>query len=154
MIARIKSWGLAGLAMLTLGVAPAFAEEAAATPAPPAFDSGNIAWMLTSSALVLMMTAPGLALFYGGLVRKKNILSVFMQCLFLMGLMSVVWAVYGYSLAFGGTNPYVGNFDHVLLKGVLPSEPGVWPVQGSYGIPVALFMAFQGMFFIITPALI
>ena len=154
MIARIKSWGLAGLAMLTLGVAPAFAEEAAATPAPPAFDSGNIAWMLTSSALVLMMTAPGLALFYGGLVRKKNILSVFMQCLFLMGLMSVVWAVYGYSLAFGGTNPYVGNFDHVLLKGVLPSEPGVWPVQGSYGIPVALFMAFQGMFFIITPAMI
>ncbi len=110
--------------------------------------------MLTSSALVLMMTAPGLALFYGGLVRKKNILSIFMQCLFLMGLMSVIWAVYGYSLAFGGTNPYIGNFDHVLLKGVLPSEPGVWPAQGTYGIPVALFMAFQGMFFIITPALI
>ncbi len=74
--------------MLLTGGVPAFAEEAAAAataPAAPSFDSGNIAWMLTSSALVLMMTAPGLALFYGGLVRKKNILSVFMQCLFLMG---------------------------------------------------------------------
>ncbi len=158
MLARFKTGGLAVVVMCLWGTVPAFAEEATATvaaaPTPPPFDSGNIAWMLTSSALVLMMTAPGLALFYGGLVRKKNILSVFMQCLFLMGLLSVVWAVYGYSLAFGGTNPYFGNFDHVLLKGVLPSVPGVWPAQGTTGIPVALFMAFQGMFFIITPALI
>jgi ammonium transporter, Amt family len=158
MLARFKMGGLVTLAMLLLGTVPVFAQEATAAveaaPTPPPMDSGNIAWMLTSSALVLMMTAPGLALFYGGLVRKKNILSVFMQCLFLMGLMSVIWAVYGYSLAFGGTNPYIGNFDHVLLKGVLPSEPGVWPAQGTYGIPVALFMTFQGMFFIITPALI
>ena len=157
MRARFKVGGLAALAGFLGGTIPALAEEATAAVAaatPPPFDSGNIAWMLTSSALVLMMTAPGLALFYGGLVRKKNILSIFMQCLFLMGLLSVVWAVYGYSLAFGGTNPYIGNFDHVLLKGVLPSEPGVWPAQGTTGIPVALFMAFQGMFFIITPALI
>ncbi len=166
MRARFKMGGLAALATFLFGTVPAFAEEAAATvaaaPAPPAMDSGNIAWMLTSSALVLMMTAPGLALFYGGLVRKKNILSVFMQCLFLMGLMSVVWAVYGYSWAFGMSSepgallggPFLGNFNHVLLQGVLPSEPGVWPAQGTYGIPVALFMTFQGMFFIITPALI
>ena len=80
------------------------------------FSGADIAWMLTCSALVLMMTAPGLALFYGGLVRKKNILSVMMQCIFLMGLMSIVWAVVGYSLAFGGTNPYFGNFDHVCCK--------------------------------------
>ncbi len=166
MRSRLMSGGLAAVATCLLGTIPAFAQEAAATvaaaPAPPAFDSGNIAWMLTSSALVLMMTAPGLALFYGGLVRKKNILSVFMQCLFLMGLLSVVWALWGYSLAFGMSTepgavlggPFIGNFNHVLLKGVLPSEPGVWPAQGTYGIPVALFMAFQGMFFIITPALI
>ncbi len=158
MIARLKTGGLVALATLLFGTVPAFAEEAttavSAAPTPPPMDSGNIAWMLTSSALVLMMTAPGLALFYGGLVRKKNILSVFMQCLFLMGLMSVIWAVYGYSLAFGGTNPYIGNFDHVLLKGVLPEAPGDWPAQGTYGIPKLLFMVFQGMFFIITPALI
>lgn len=157
MLARTKTWGLAGLAMLLTGGVPAFAEEAAAAataPAAPPFDSGNIAWMLTSSALVLMMTAPGLALFYGGLVRKKNILSVFMQCLFLMGLMSVIWALYGFSLSFGGTGEWIGNLDHVLLKGILPTTPGDWPAQGTTGIPKALFMAFQGMFFIITPALI
>ncbi len=158
MLARLKTGGLVALATLLHGTIPAFAEETAATvaaaPTPPPMDSGNIAWMLTSSALVLMMTAPGLALFYGGLVRKKNILSIFMQCLFLMGLMSVIWAVYGYSLAFGGTNPYIGNFDHVLLKGVMADAPGMWPAQGTYGIPKLLFMVFQGMFFIITPALI
>ena len=157
MLARTKTWGLAGLATLLMGGIPAFAEEtaaAAAAPVPPTFDSGNIAWMLTSSALVLMMTAPGLALFYGGLVRKKNILSVFMQCLFLMGLMSVIWALYGFSFSFGGTSPYFGNADHVLMKGVLADAPGMWPAQGTYGIPKMLFMVFQGMFFIITPALI
>jgi Amt family ammonium transporter len=129
-----------------------------AATAAPEWNSGNIAWMLTSSALVLMMTAPGLALFYGGLVRKKNILGVMMQCIFLMGLMSVVWALWGYSLAFGGTNPYFGNFDHVLLKGVISSWDAsagqrVIPPHPS-GIPMSLFMVFQGMFFIITPALI
>ena len=71
-----------------------------------------------SLALVLLMTAPGLALFYCGLVRKKNVLSVIMQCIFLMGAMSVVWAVAGYSLAFGGDNPYLGNFDYLFLNGV------------------------------------
>ncbi|MEZ6063703.1 MAG: ammonium transporter [Planctomycetaceae bacterium] len=114
-------------------------------------DTGNVAWMLVSSAFVLMMTCPGLALFYGGLVRKKNIIGVMMQCVFLMGLMTVYWAVFGYSWAFGGSNPYVGNFDHVLLRGIVPSAEA--------GSPDALadkmiFMVFQGMFFIITPALI
>jgi ammonium transporter, Amt family len=89
---------------------------AASVPAQPDYDKGDVAWMLVSIALVLMMTCPGLALFYGGLVRKKNILSVMMQCVFLMGLMSVTWALIGYSLAFGGTNPYYGNFDHLLLN--------------------------------------
>ena len=119
------------------------------------FSSADIAWMLTCSALVLMMTAPGLALFYGGLVRKKNVLSVMMQCVFLMGLMSVLWAVIGYSLAFGGSNPYIGSFDHLFLQGVTPSFVDgevVTPASGT--IPATVFMCFQGMFFIITPALI
>src|ERR1700690_2553961 len=77
--------------------------------------AGDNAWMLISSALVLMMTGPGLALFYCGLVRKKNVLSVMMQCVFLMGLMSVIWAVYGYSFAFGGDEAWLGNSDYVML---------------------------------------
>ena len=120
------------------------------------FDGANIAWMLTSSALVLMMTAPGLALFYGGLVRKKNILSVMMQCVFLMGLMTVVWALWGYSLAFapGIAGGFIGGFDHVLLRGVTPTIVDGQSFVPGDGIPTALFMVFQGMFFIITPALI
>src|SRR5206468_5971630 len=85
--------------------------------------AGHNAWMLTSSALVLFMTAPGLALFYSGLVRKKNVLGVMMQCLFLMGLLTVIWGLYGYSLAFGGDpskaeethySPYIGNADYLF----------------------------------------
>ena len=129
--------------------------SSAAAPPPPTFDSGNIAWMLTSSALVLFMTAPGLAMFYGGLVRKKNVLSVLMQCVFLMGLMTVIWGIWGYSFAFSGTSPYIGNFDKLFLKGLIPSADSPhFAAQGSYGFPELLFMAFQGMFFIITPGLI
>lgn len=119
------------------------------------FDGADIAWMLTSSALVLMMTAPGLALFYGGLVRKKNIIGVMMQCVFLMGLMSIIWALWGFSLAFGGNGGFIGNLDHFALAGVLPYWDGtqaIVPAEGS--IPKSVFMVFQGMFFIITPALI
>ncbi|MEZ6124749.1 MAG: ammonium transporter [Planctomycetaceae bacterium] len=126
------------------------APEQEAAEAEPAA-KGDIAWMLVSIALVLMMTCPGLALFYGGLVRKKNILSVMMQCVFLMGLMTVVWAVIGYSLAFGGSHAWFGNLDHVMLKGVSPSaEAGDVEALAS----AQIFVAFQGMFFIITPALI
>src|SRR6266480_2924547 len=89
--------------------------------------AGHNAWMLTSSALVLFMTAPGLALFYSGLVRKKNVLGVMMQCLFLMGLLTIIWGLYGYSLAFGGDpskaeethySPYIGNTDYVFMNHV------------------------------------
>jgi Amt family ammonium transporter len=119
--------------------------------------AGHNAWMLTSCALVLFMTAPGLAMFYGGLVRKKNILGVMMQCLFLMALMTVIWALYGYSLAFGGDGAYIGNLDHAFMRGVQRTWPEgaegpVEPMNGS--IPSLTFMLFQGMFFIITPALI
>jgi ammonium transporter, Amt family len=123
-------------------------EEAAEEPA--VLSPGKVAWMLTSSALVLMMTAPGLALFYGGLVRKKNILGVMMQCMFLMGLMTVVWGVIGYSFAFGGDDPYVGNLDHILMKGII-ADGVLSEVDWANN---SIFFVFQGMFFIITPALI
>lgn len=117
-----------------------------------ALETGDNAWMLTSSALVLMMTAPGLALFYSGLVRKKNVLGVMMQCVFLMGLMTVIWAVYGYSLAFGGDAPLAGNFEYLFMKGVQLQWGSGPPMEGA--IPRLTHMLFQGMFFIITPALI
>src|SRR3990170_1148761 len=87
--------------------------------------SGKAGWLCIGLSLVLLMTAPGLAMFYGGLVRKKNVLSVMMQCLFLMALMTVIWALYGYSLAFGEADgalkPYIGDGDYVLMHGVARS---------------------------------
>ncbi|HEY2412360.1 MAG TPA: ammonium transporter [Pirellulaceae bacterium] len=124
--------------------------------------AGHNAWMLTSSALVLFMTAPGLAMFYSGLVRKKNVLGVMMQCVFLMGLMTVIWGTYGYSLAFGGTDKYIGNADYLFMNGVqrqydAETKSVVTPMfnEGQpFQIPRLTHMLFQGMFFIITPALI
>jgi ammonium transporter, Amt family len=151
---------------------PARADEPAATSSattssatPPAdFNTGDTAWMLTSAALVLMMTAPGLALFYGGLVRKKNILGVMMQCMFLAGLLSVVWALWGYSLSFDtnldGLHGLVGGFKKVGMNGVMSHWDSATkklitpPCAGSPTIPELLFLAYQGMFFVITPALI
>src|SRR4029079_17270575 len=91
-------------AVATTPAAPAVTLESVNAKADAAALAGHNAWMLTSSALVLFMTAPGLAMFYGGLVRKKNVLSVIMQCMFLMALNTTIWALYGYSLSFGGTN--------------------------------------------------
>ncbi len=152
--------GCAALTWLFAAGTPVSAQEAAAalaTPAaiPPATDSGDIAWMLVSTALVLFMTAPGLILFYGGLVRKKNVLSILMQCIFLMGLMTCVWAIWGYSFAFSGASPYFGDFKKVALSGIVPTAAApFFPAWGTTKIPELLGMAFQGMFFIITPALI
>ena len=130
---------------------PQSAALAAAEADRPVLDSGDHAWILTSSALVLMMTAPGLAMFYSGLVRKKNVLGVIMQCIFLMAMMTVIWALYGYSLAFGGSGPWIGNGEFLLMRNVQMSG-GAAPMEGS--IPRLTHMLFQGMFFIITPALI
>lgn len=128
-----------------------------ATAADDAALAGHNAWMLTCSALVLFMTAPGLAMFYSGLVRRKNVLGVMMQCIFLMGLMSVIWAVYGYSLAFGGSGAYIGDGEFLFMQNVQRSWDDaagapVTPMEGA--IPRLTHMLFQGMFFIITPALI
>src|SRR5664279_4979410 len=112
--------------------------------------SGDNAWMLVSAALVLLMTGPGLALFYGGLVRKKNILGTMMQSFAMMGLVTILWAIVGYSLAFGHGNSFIGGFEHVFLRGV-----GLAPnTDYAPTIPEQTFMIYQLMFAIITPALI
>ena len=135
------------------------APSATPTAAAVGFDVGDNAWMLTSSALVLMMTAPGLALFYCGLVRKKNVLSVMMQCIFLMCLMTVIWALYGYTLAFGGNGPWIGDASFLFMHGVDASwtdRGSSIPIYSAPGvkIPMLTHMVYQGMFFVITPALI
>ncbi|MBS0209268.1 MAG: ammonium transporter [Planctomycetes bacterium] len=153
------------VAVLSLPGALAWAEDPKpSAPAPVAtLDKADQAWMLMSCALVFLMTAPGLALFYSGLVRKKNVLGVMMQCLMLAGLMTVLWGLYGYSLSFGGApgeagfSPWVGNGDFVLMRNVTSTfneATGLveTPVEGS--ISRLTHMLFQGMFFIITPALI
>jgi Amt family ammonium transporter len=133
-----------GLFVLALVVDPttAFAQEET-----PVLDTGDTAWMLTSTALVLLMTIPGLALFYSGMVRKKNVLAMGMQVFAVCCLMTVLWMVAGYSLAFGEGGAYVGDLSKVMLSGLaLDSMSGT--------IPESLFMVFQMTFAIITPALI
>ena len=118
----------------------AFAEEV------PILSSGDTAWMLTATALVLFMTIPGLSLFYGGMVRSKNILSVLMQCFAITSLMTILWVVYAYSIAFGGDGPFWGGLSKMFLAGV-----GVDSLSGT--IPETVFMVFQMTFGIIAPAL-
>ena len=131
----------------TSGDARLGAVEAAAKSAQMA---GDNAWMLTSAALVLLMTGPGLALFYGGLVRRKNVLGTIMHSFALMGVITVLWAIYGYSLAFAPGNPIFGNLSYLFLRGV-----GAAP-NPDYGatVPHETYMIYQLMFAIITPALI
>ena len=147
---------IAGLGALLSLVMPglALAEEAA-----PALNSGDTAWMLTATALVLFMTIPGLALFYGGMVRSKNVLSVMMQCFAITGLMSILWVVYGYSMAFDTAgmekgvlnfNSFVGGFSKAFLSGVTPENL----TSATALFPEAVFITFQMTFAIITPALI
>ena len=131
------------LCLLGIGARPLAAQETA-----PAIDSGDTAWVLAASALVLLMT-PGLAFFYGGLVRRKNVLSILAQCFLCMALMTILWVLFGFSLAFGSDafGGLVGGGDYFFLSGV-----GFEPWDGTT-IPAQLFMVFQGMFAIITPAL-
>ncbi|MBY0411367.1 MAG: ammonium transporter [Burkholderiaceae bacterium] len=133
-------------AMAAPDAAPAPA--AAAAPAPK-IDSGDTAWMLTSTLLVILMTVPGLALFYGGLGRSKNMLSVLVQVFVIFSLISLLWAVYGYSLAFSGEGKFFGGFDKLFLKGVTQETFGALPT-----IPEYVFFAFQGTFAAITVALV
>jgi Amt family ammonium transporter len=140
---RFRSQSLIVLIILLAVCFPgqALAEEA------PVLNSGDTAWMLTATALVLFMTIPGLSLFYAGMVRSKNVLSVLMQCFAITSLMTVLWVLYGYSMAFGGAGTFWGGLSKVFLNGV-----GVDSLSGT--IPETVFMTFQMTFAIITPALI
>ena len=143
---------LAGGAALAQAAAPevvAAASAAAAAAPVPHIDSGDTAWMLTSTLLVILMIVPGLALFYGGLARSKNMLSVLVQVFVVFSLISILWAVYGYSLAFSGDGNFFGSFDKLFLKGVTPDSIGALPT-----VPEYVFIAFQGTFAAITCCLI
>src|ERR1700683_4061487 len=156
------NWGLAALATVFLAAAPAFADDA-----PPKLDSGDTAWMLASTALVLLMTIPGLALFYAGMVRKKNILATMMQSFTICCIVTIVWMVAGYSIAFTTGSAYMGDFSRVMLHGIADHivkgndsqafvlASGIKDVPDmATTIPETVYMMFQMTFAIITPALI
>jgi ammonium transporter, Amt family len=172
-------WGLSALLFALLLALPAFADDAAApaaaaaaaTSGPPKVDSGDTAWMLTSTALVLLMTIPGLALFYGGMVRKKNILATLMQSFVITCIVTIVWTVVGYSIAFtagsGSTAAYMGDLSRFMLNGIAGHiskgndtqafvlASGVKDIADmNTTIPETVYMMFQMTFAIITPALI
>ncbi len=151
---------LAGLGAGLAAALPAWAQEATATAevvveaAAPVIDKGDVAWMMTSSLLVLFMLVPGLGLFYGGLVRSKNMLSVLMQCTVIGAVMMIVWVLWGYSVAFGGgTSPYWGGLGKVFLSGVTLDTTAATFTDGVV-LPEYVFIAFQMTFAAITPALI
>ncbi len=127
--------------------------EAPAAAAPPVPNKGDTAWMIAATVLVILMTIPGLALFYGGLVRSKNMLSILMQVLVVFSMITVLWVMYGYTLAFGGAGTFFGTFDKLFLKGVTPDSVAATFSKGVY-IPEYIFIAFQCTFAAITPALI
>ena len=162
MIRPRLTWGLGAMLPFLLMAAPAFAEDA-----PPKLDSGDTAWMLASTALVLMMTVPGLALFYGGMVRKKNILATLMQSFAITCIVTIVWCVAGYSLAFTPGNQYVGDLSRFMLNGIADhiakgNDTQAFVLQSGIKdiapmvttIPETVYMMFQMTFAIITPALI
>ncbi|ABM93134.1 MULTISPECIES: ammonium transporter [Methylibium] len=138
--------------------AEASAPEAAPAAAAPVPNKGDVAWMLVSTLLVIMMSIPGLALFYGGLVRSKNMLSVLMQVFVVFSLISVLWFIYGYSLAFTEGNAYIGGFDRLFLKGVFDPATGAFAMGATFSkgvvIPEIVFVAFQATFAAITCGLI
>ncbi len=135
-----------GLVDLIVAAIVFFVAGSAVWKDEPTLSAGDTAWMVTSTALVLLMTLLGLALFYGGLVRSKNVLSILMQCFISAGLIGVLWIVVGYTLAFGEGNSIVGDFSKLGLAGIGPDT-----LSGT--IPEYVFVMFQGMFAIITPAL-
>jgi Amt family ammonium transporter len=139
--------------------APAAAPAAeAAAPAAPVPNKGDVAWIITATLLVIMMSIPGLALFYGGLVRSKNMLSVLMQVFVTFSLIVVLWCIYGYSLAFTEGNAFIGGFDRLFMKGLFDPAAGTFAMAATFSkgvyIPELLFMAFQATFAAITCGLI
>jgi len=146
--------GIGAVGVAALAAMPAFAQAAAASPIPAAtVDKGDTAWMLVSSALVLMMSVPGLALFYGGLVRTKNMASVLTQCFTITCMIAVIWVTWGYSMAFTANTPFFGGFSKAFLKGVDATTQAATFSNGVY-IPEYVYVVFQMTFACITPALI
>jgi ammonium transporter, Amt family len=139
-------------------VAAAASGAEAAAPAAPVANKGDVAWMMVATLLVILMTVPGLALFYGGLVRSKNMLSVLMQVMVTFSMIVVLWALYGYSLAFTEGNAFIGGFDRLFLKGLFDPAAGTFAMGATFSkgvyIPELLFAAFQATFAGITCCLI
>jgi Amt family ammonium transporter len=164
------SWGLGVLLFALLLALPALAQTAAAAAAaaapaaPPKIDTGDTAWMLTSTALVLLMTIPGLALFYAGMVRKKNVLATMMQSFAICCIVTMVWVIAGYSIAFTNGNAYMGDFSRIMLNGIGAGITKGTDIAFTLGagtdaaavqtVPETVYMMFQMTFAIITPALI
>jgi ammonium transporter, Amt family len=155
---QIKYTALLILLFFTTGLLPLMAQETAAEP-QPVINAGNTAWMIVATALVFLMTLPGLAFFYGGLVRRKNVLNILMQCFIIAAAITLEWVIIGYSLSFGSSKgflaPFIGGFDWAFLKGISINEVSPYFIsQPVERIPHIVFILFQCMFAIITPALI
>ena len=161
------AFGAVAVAQTAAPAAPAVAASEAAAPAPaaaasaapaPVANKGDVSWMIVATAFVIMMSIPGLALFYGGLVRSKNMLSVLMQVLVTFSMIVVLWCIYGYSLAFTEGNAYIGGFDRLFMKGLFDPAKGEFAMAATFSkgvyIPELLFMAFQATFAAITCCLI
>jgi Amt family ammonium transporter len=149
---------MAAMAMPGAASAASAAEPAASAASAPVPNKGDVAWMIVATLLVIMMSIPGLALFYGGLVRSKNMLSVLMQVMVTFSMIVVLWCLYGYSLAFSEGNAFVGGFDRVFMKGMFNAADGSFAMAGTFSkgvvIPELLFLAFQATFAAITCCLI
>ena len=149
-----KRWAMLAIGLLLSLLAPmAWAQAAPAAVPPLVMHKGDVAWMLTSTLLVLMMTVPGLALFYGGLLRSKNVLSMLMQVMTVFSMIVVLWVIYGYTLAFNGGNAFIGNFDKLFLKGITKDSLAA-TFSAGVGLPEYVFVMFQATFAGITCALI
>jgi Amt family ammonium transporter len=150
--------GITFIIILLSGLVPLMAQEAAPEP-KPYIDAGNTAWMIMATALVFLMTLPGLAFFYGGLVRRKNVLNILMQCFIIAAAITLEWVIIGYSQAFGSSEgflkPFIGGFDWAFLSGISINDVSPYYIsQAEARIPHIVFILFQCMFAIITPALI
>ena len=150
---RVGLAGVAALVVAALFADPTLAENAAPAAAEPTVNKGDNAWMLTSSVLVLLMTIPGLALFYAGMVRPKNALSVLTHVFYTVCIVTLIWVIYGYSLAFTGGSEFVGGFDKAFMKGITTDSKAATFSVGA-NISEYVYVCFQMTFAAITPALI
>lgn len=146
-------WGIIGLLLMGLSSVVSAEDVVAAAVVVPTVNKGDTAWMIVATVLVILMVIPGLALFYGGMVRAKNMLSVLMQVFVIFSMMAILWAIYGYSVAFTEGNAFFGGFSKMFLLGITPDSMAATFSKGAY-VPEYIYVAFQLTFAAITPALI